>query len=784
LSELVTSWSTQQLVEFLAAVSSLRDEEGATRIGVERAAEALEAEVGALVRDGEVVTSIGFPTGKTPADVLVQVAEGKRNGLELPGLGVLATAVVSVEEGSDDAIVLARSAEAFSADELNLLRGMARVLALTLRLLRFLDRERSLRAISERQATENANLLESLQERQTLLEKSAAIQRAITRRAPLQEVLDAITSAASELLGDEVVGLRLVDQDDPSSMVAAATNGVTPELRRLIERGRVGEGAGGRAIAEDRLVIIEDYEHDANAIPGFVEHGLQAAMAAPVHEKDAVVGSLTVASYRQGRTYGAAEQEMVLAFAEHASLALMDAKTVDAMVHQALHDSLTGLPNRALFLDRLEHSLARTSRDPEPVAVLFLDIDRFKTVNDSLGHAAGDEVLCAVAERLRSCVRASDTAARLGGDEFALLLEGAGDRSEAARLAERVIQRLELPFPLEEKEVVIGCSVGIAVGAGQSDDLLRNADVAMYRAKSEGRGRYEFFEPGMRAAVIERLELEGDLRRAIDRREFVLHYQPIISLATGEALALEALVRWQHPRRGLVPPLEFIPLAEETGAIVAIGRHVLGRACQDLSSWRKRFPGSATLVNVNLSARQLQQPGFIEDVRDALEAEQLQPSSLVLEITETVLMQDAEATVEKLQRLKSLGVRLAVDDFGTGYSSLRYLRDFPLDLIKIAKPFVDGIAAGRRESSLAQAIVDLGQLFELQVVAEGVEDEDQLARLRSMGCAFGQGFLFARPLPADELEALLGQEGPGLPLRVTEGSSKTISTSASSGSSR
>jgi len=461
-----------------------------------------------------------------------------------------------------------------------------------------------------------------------------------------------------------------------------------------------------------------------------------------------------VSSWTPGRRYDRDARELLQTIAQHVSLALTDAKTVGAMVHQALHDALTGLPNRALFLDRLEHALARAIRGGSEVAVLFLDLDRFKTVNDSLGHAAGDELLCAVSRRIVGCMRAADTAARLGGDEFAVLLEDLDSTHEAVRVAERIIAALEEPIGVADREVFVGASIGIATGAYGAADLLRHADVAMYRAKALGKGRYAMFEAGMQAEVMDRLDLEADLQRAVDRGELAVFYQPIIALGTGELAGHEALVRWRHPTRGLLAPGAFIPLAEETGLVAPIGRFVLREACRQAARWAAFVPGLT--MNVNLSGRELEDPRLLDDVTAVLRATGLPAERLVLEITETVLMQDTEATIERLRALRALGVRLAVDDFGTGYSSLRYLNRFPLDVLKMAKPFVDGLGSPDGDPALARAIIELGSDLGLHIVAEGIERSPQLAHLQRLGCPYGQGFWFARPMPAAEATAALG----------------------------
>jgi len=749
------SWSTQQLAEFVAAISAAPNEAIALRTGVERAAEALEADAGALVREGVVYFAIGWPHDQIPEVALVAAAEEPGTSIDVPGSGPVPTATSPLDEEPGGCLLVARAGAPFDALELSLLRGMARTLALALRTLRTIENERALRADSEAQGRENERLLTILRERQMLLEGLAEIQRSIARRAPLPEVLDAIVVLAAELLSDEQTALTLRDPDDPEGLVIVAARGLPEGLIDSTRRRRVGEGVAGRAVAEERLVIANDYAAERAAMPAFVDKHLQAAMAAPVHEDGKIVGSLLVSTYQAGRRYSLADQEMLQTIAQHASLALTDARIVNQMVHQALHDALTGLPNRALFGDRLGHAVQRAERAGTEVAVLFLDLDRFKTVNDSLGHAAGDELLCAVAERIGVCMRSADTAARLGGDEFAVLLEDLTSSSEAVRVAQRIIDALREPIVVAGREVFASASVGVATGDRDADDLLRQADVAMYRAKAEGKGRFALYEDGMQAAVLERLELEADLQRAMERQELVLFYQPIMALNSGAMAGVEALIRWRHPERGMVTPMAFIPLAEETGLIVELGRFVLLEACRQAAAWRAAGAPASLTMNVNLSGRQLEDPQLLDDVAAALRETGVEPGTLVLEITETVLMGDTEATIERLRALRALGVRLAVDDFGTGYSSLRYLNRFPVDVLKMAKPFVDGLGAGEEHSALARAIVDLGANLGLQIVAEGIERPEQLKKLQELGCAFGQGYHFGMPMAADGVRPLV-----------------------------
>ncbi len=434
----------------------------------------------------------------------------------------------------------------------------------------------------------------------------------------------------------------------------------------------------------------------------------------------------------------------------------------DELKHQAFHDSLSGLANRALFLDRLEHALARAARSQSLLAVLFLDLDDFKLVNDSFGHAAGDDLLVAVAGRLTKSLRVGDTAARFGGDEFAVLLEEVAGFEEANQVAERIITELRVPLTVEDHQVQVHASIGIAVspaGAEGPAELLQAADVAMYSAKSRGKGRYEVYQPALQQAVLERLERTADLQRAVDRQEFVVHYQPIVTLDGNATInGVEALVRWRHPERGLLLPKEFIPLAEDTGLIIPLGRWVLLEACQQARQWQLNHKLSdAFHVSVNISARHFAHDGLVEDVSNALKAGGLDPGSLVLEITESVLVQDADSVIARMLELKLLGVSFAIDDFGTGYSSLSYLKRFPIDILKVDKSFVDDVGESEDSGALAEAIVQLGNTLNLQTVGEGIEQVRQVEGLRSLGCQFGQGFYFAKPLRAEQIDELLSR---------------------------
>ena len=455
-------------------------------------------------------------------------------------------------------------------------------------------------------------------------------------------------------------------------------------------------------------------------------------------------------------------QELNNYIAEQERISRVLEETKEHFRHAAFHDPLTGLPNRAMFTELLKAEIENSSRhNTHMFAVLFLDLDRFKNINDSLGHTHGDLLLVAFAERLERTLRPVDTLARFGGDEFAILITGMSDAMDAVRVAERIQDELSQPFVLDKNSAFATASIGIALsssGYDRADDILRDADIAMYRAKENGKARYEVFDHGMHARAVSRLQLESDLRQAIEQKEFVVYYQPIVSLQTGRLAGFEALVRWNHPRRGLVSPADFIPVAEETGLIVTIGEWVLNEACAQVRRWQLDSPSHRSLsLSVNLSARQVAQPDLLDRIKEALETSKLNPHCLKLEITESVVMENAEAAALMFKQLRSLGVQLSIDDFGTGYSSLSYLHRFPLNYLKIDRSFVMRLTTDN-DNAIVRTISTLARNLGMEVIAEGIETDEQYHQLKMLGCEYGQGYLFSRPVDKGSVQHLLSQD--------------------------
>lgn len=540
----------------------------------------------------------------------------------------------------------------------------------------------------------------------------------------------------------------------------------------LDERGRIIEAndAMSRLVGGSNLQLIGRHVHDfapsehreagAQLVESIVSGGAPSSSAELRFLR--ADGSEVWASVTASEARGTRDVRLIVLAEDVTERKALEAR----LLNQAFYDGLTGLANRSLFRDRVEHALARSVRERASVVVLFLDLDHFKNVNDTLGHASGDALLRIVAGRLLNATRGSDTVARLGGDEFAVLLENARTDAEATIVAERIVESLHAAIELGPGQAVrVSTSIGIARAAELDtvDELLRNADVAMYAAKSGTRGGFMFFDQSMHTALVDRVMLEADLRRAIDDRQLWVAYQPIVDLDTGRITGMEALVRWHHPLKGAIAPATFIPVAEETGMIVPIGSMVLVEACHQAAQWNAHREEKLTLT-VNLSGAQLQSESLIVEVSTALRTAGLDPDCLVLEITESVLVQNGMSMLDRLRALKGLGVRLAVDDFGTGYSSLSYLQQFPVDILKIDRSFTSGLTRGPNQDALARTIIALGDLLTLRTIAEGVELTQQHERLRDLGCSHGQGYLFSKPLTAREMTGVLADEPVMLPL--------------------
>ncbi len=611
--------------------------------------------------------------------------------------------------------------------------------------------------------------------------------RVLERLEP-RELLHEIVERAASLVGVKHGFLYLleddVDADGGLTLVARVGTGMFEHYDGY--RLPHGSGVGWQVARTGLPAVVEDYSTYEHRAPDLPASEFGAVVAVPLTSAGEVLGNIGLASGDVSRPFSEREVEALVRFAQLASIALDNARLferaqteVRERTHAALHDVLTGLPNRTLLLTRLAEQLDADGPPPTPggtarahgtaprIALILMDLDRFKVVNESLGHDAGDLLLVEVGRRLLATARSTDTVARLGSDEFGVLLGPVRSVREAERVAARIEAAIAEPFDLDGREVNVGASQGLAVGRAAvtyPGDLLKQAEIALHRAKIDPVRSTILFDPEMHAQTLDRATLEHDLRRAIDRSELRLHYQPLVDLGTGRIVGMEALLRWLHPVRGLVSPLSFIPLAEETGLILPIGQWVLETACAQVRDWQRRIPGAADLVvSVNLSARQFAQADLVPTIAAIVDNTGLDPAALELEITESIVMDQSEASIERLQALRALGVQLVLDDFGTGYSSLSYLRRLPLDTIKVDRSFVSGLGLDGREAAvdlpIVQAVISLAHGLGISVVAEGIEGPGQLACLRDLACDRGQGFYFARPLPPDELEAILSAAG-------------------------
>ena len=520
----------------------------------------------------------------------------------------------------------------------------------------------------------------------------------------------------------------------------------------------------GYALATGKATIVDDLSTETRFQQSELQsaQGMQSAAITLIKGKKEPFGVLGAGS-RELHGFTQEDVDFMQAIANVLANAVERRRTEERTQHEALHDGLTGLPNRNLFLDRLRHALSAGARRETAIAVLFLDLDQFKLVNDSLGHAAGDELLAAVAPRIEQALRPGDTVARFGGDEFAVLADDVGDEHGATRIAERIAEALARPFILREREHFVSASIGISIGTGAEppEALIRDADSALYRAKEHGRGGYEIFDEVMRSRVIEHMQTENDLRRALQREELVVHYQPVVRLQDGTIASMEALLRWNHPERGLIGPLAFIPVAEDSRLIVPIGRWVIEQACRQAAAWQRLHPDSAPVnVSVNLSARQLADPELIPHIEGSIRANGIEPSTLWLELTESTLLDDTAHVERTLGALQRLGVCLVLDDFGIGFSSLGYLKRLPLSIVKLDRSFVENVTDSPNDAAIVRAVSDMAETIGIGVVAEGVENEDQVRVARELGCGYAQGFHFSEPVPASYAERLLASPLP------------------------
>jgi diguanylate cyclase (GGDEF)-like protein/PAS domain S-box-containing protein len=883
-------WSTRQLAEFLEAISAVADAATARRAALDRVSEGLGAEVAAIVSEEGVLVSVGLEPEQVSAAALEAVREGRSKLIEVPGLGRCHAASIAVPTQAETALIVARTGEqAFSAEELNLARGLAHTLAMAERMLAGREEEQALRLRSEEEAQERLaaeahyrTLVEQLpaivysaelgesgcwtyvspqieeilgftpeewmddpelwgkqlhpedrehalrQENERLLSRrdlppidyrlltrdgrevwvldEAVLERDqsgspiwhgvlydITERKKAEQEIErrALQQAAVARLGEralkgaelqplmedtaafvaasEEVGRSCVWEFDSESgkLVLRASNGLDRKGEEiLIAVGR--DSPAGLAFASGQPVTVGDWSREARftAPDHLRELGVRSTIAAPIEGERQSLGVIESHSDRP-EAFTPQDMHFIQSAANVLALAIERRVAGEAVRYGSLHDHVTGLPNRPLFVDRVDHALTAAQGRERPLAIFFLDLDHFKRVNESFGHEVGDEVLKAVVPRLRKQLRSVDTLARFSGDEFAILVEEIVDEAEAARIADRICTTFEEPFSIDGIEQHLTVSVGIAISNPQTangEALIRDAHAAMYRAKDRGRNRSELFDQEMRSKAVRRLQLERELRRALDGEELSLAYQPIVALGTGEIPALEALLRWEHPERGDIDPSEFIPVAEESGLIHPIGRWVIERACQQSIAWHQLRPDSRPIdMTVNLSARQFAQRNLPEVVEGILNRTGLDAVHLKIEITESVLVEKSGAADEMLRELSGLGLQLILDDFGTGYSSLAYLNRFPFDAIKVDRSFIEGLGIEQERSAIVEAIIGMAQALDLRTIAEGVENEVQLAELRRLGCGYAQGFLFSGPLTVREMTGLLERAASGSP---------------------
>ena len=676
-------------MRLVAALVGERKSSDRDELALAAAVAAADAQVAAIVVEGKVVATFGYPRDQPPHEAIAKAATGVRAVMPVPGKGERRPLILPLQ-GRDGVILVARVREEYTLDQR--------------------------RAVS--------NILELLQP-----PENAEAYGATSRGSVLGSLLESVVTTARSLFGADAAAIR-VDGIDPELTIT----GEMTEAGMAVLAAPLGDVGAGQGDPHLATTIISD--------------------------GGAVFGRIVVA----GVVDREAASPVLTALGDHAALAIMETQNA-AVLESALgeanrradRDGLTGLPNRALVVDRLDHALLRADRTEGDVGVLFADLDRFKLVNDTLGHETGDRLLLEVATRLSRSIRLGDTVGRLGGDEFVAICEDVTPEA-LYTIAQRFSEAIAEPVWIDGREIVCSASVGMALaGPGaRAQQLLRDADQAMYRAKEQGRSRIEVFDDNLRARTLQRAETETALRLAVKKHQLVLHYQPIIGLSGEGVVSVEALVRWQHPQRGLVPPGDFLPLAEETGLIVSIGEWVVGEACRQLMAWRLEHPTLRHLhMGVNLSSRQLVEDGFVENLTNVIAATGIEGESISLEITESALLKDGPLAVSTLEAAHKLGPRLLIDDFGTGYSSLAYLRRYPFDALKIDPTFVRDLAGSPEDRAIVASVISMAHSLGMATIGEGVETAEQRAVLGELGCDMLQGYLISRALPADEIVAVL-----------------------------